>query len=872
MPHRFLAVFLLIATPGCLEFSDDLLSPSADPDNPFLSDPFFLDTLLEWQGNRHDTLGSTGERLYADQLRPGPGMLGRFGYLHHSEEQEALQDLFRLTFTAASGQIEPVGLRETWRPSYHETGFNLLDVEVVEKKFIRDDDTAVALLTFSNEGEEDRSLGVSLESSLSRRAGFRTDHMVPIDFSILANRALPAGLRIDRTEQFLILGGIPFVPIDPTDAGDREALGLRGRSVPPDISGLPRALEIPINRKVRRLHFLGQIGEALTELPAGTRVGRYVVYYETGPALARDLLYQVNCASSGRTEPLTDATGHDGLFVYTIAVNPSRAVRFVRFESSEAGFAPALVALTAERADRLDGSGSLTGSFERYGVSVTSTLIGELRDQNNGLSRMRVRHWNRADHSLEGTFVVPAGSSVELRIAAGLAGDLSEAHQRTSSALAVPDPLSEHRSAYHRWFEANCPRFASGDDYLDKLWWYRWFVVRHNLARPAAGNLADSVFYEGKHGNWYPRLISFASPHIIAETRWLADPAYARNQILAHLENAAEDGLIQSATTDWKGGFYNHWIAKAALDLDQAHPDLDFLKRITPALDRDLAATLSRYDADGDFLPAAPDLYATGMEYQPSSFYFDDFDNTRPPVRLERPDFCAYVYGSARAIETMYRRLGRSDDGDRLASLAENIQQAALDRLWNPAEELFLSIREEDDKPAISPEVVAFYPWFTGLVPDQFDYARSFNHLLATDRFRTPVPFASTSQEVPVFSASIENWPGPGGHVEHCMWNGPVWPHANSVVAMAMGETLLNHRQHDLRPDDLKEFLEAYAMLHFEDGDLARPIIRETADAVTGAQWGCPDYFHSTWIDLVCRYHDLVGWPSPTPPPEAVTE
>ena len=111
-----------------------------------------------------------------------------------------------------------------------------------------------------------------------------------------------------------------------------------------------------------------------------------------------------------------------------------------------------------------------------------------------------------------------------------------------------------------------------------------------------------------------------------------------------------------------------------------------------------------------------------------------------------------------------------------------------------------------------------------------------------------------------------QSWPGAGGRTEHCMWNGPVWPHANSIIAGAMGQVLLGHENHDLRPADFKRFLESYALLHFEDGDLARPMIRETADAETGKQWGCPDYFHSTWIDLVFRYHRLVGWPTPEMP------
>ena len=91
-------------------------------------------------------------------------------------------------------------------------------------------------------------------------------------------------------------------------------------------------------------------------------------------------------------------------------------------------------------------------------------------------------------------------------------------------------------------------------------------------------------------------------------------------------------------------------------------------------------------------------------------------------------------------------------------------------------------------------------------------------------------------------------------------------PSANSTVAHALGELLLEKEHHDLRPGDLEDFLKKYARSHFEQGDLSRPMVRESVDALTGKQSGCPDHLGSSWIDLVFRYHELLGWPEPTMP------
>src|SRR5690606_31060352 len=52
----------------------------------------------------------------------------------------------------------------------------------------------------------------------------------------------------------------------------------------------------------------------------------------------------------------------------------------------------------------------------------------------------------------------------------------------------------------------------------------------------------------------------------------------------------------------------------------------------------------------------------------------------------------------------------------------------------------------------------------------------------------------------------------------------------------------------------LGELLDRFARFHCEDGDPGKLLLREYGDGETGVNWGCPDYMHSTWCDLVIRH------------------
>ncbi|HSW44118.1 MAG TPA: hypothetical protein VLM89_00935 [Phycisphaerae bacterium] len=450
---------------------------------------------------------------------------------------------------------------------------------------------------------------------------------------------------------------------------------------------------------------------------------------------------------------------------------------------------------------------------------------------------------------------VQTGRHIQVRVAAGMAEQVGVAHERALAWLQRPDPLVDHARQYQQWFDENCPVFECDDPFLVKCWWYRMFVMRHCLSRSQTGNLPHAYFFEGAHEGHFPRLIAFSSPHIIAEARWLRNGDYAWGQVLNHVRNPDDKHrYFISARVDEKGGDYNNWITAAAWDLYTVHPRKDRLKAAVPAMAADVRGTMEFYDADRDFLPVPRNHWTTGMEFQPAFFFFNDYDNTKPDARLERPDFAAYVYANARAVASACLELGQQEEGRLFVELADRIRQATLAKLWDDQDGFFYAVRENDDAMARVREVVGFYPFAFGLVPDEPRYTGALKYLVDPAEFWTTFPPTTVSKKCPAYTPKPEHWPAAGGRTHGCMWNGPTWPHATSVAINAAGAAVREYRQDKIKADDFWEMLERYTRLHFTQGELRKPLLREYNHGETGEATGCPDYFHSTYCDLIVRH------------------
>jgi len=343
------------------------------------------------------------------------------------------------------------------------------------------------------------------------------------------------------------------------------------------------------------------------------------------------------------------------------------------------------------------------------------------------------------------------------------------------------DLFAHHLAAYRKWFDDFAPRFDCSDPLLEKLWHYRWFLARHCMLRPEGPPLTAPVFCEGMHGARLTAVTAFSTPHILAEVRWLRDKRFAAGQLRAFLRTMDASGLFKDVRIGWTGGrTYSHWIPAAAIDAYRVNGDRQFLMEVLYLIARNVDGTLAAFDEDGDGLPAARNQFETGMEWQPSFFFFNGYDNEAPEARLERPDLASYIYASCTALAEGFALIGDKEREERYGRLAGKVRSAALDVLWDDEDGFFYAARADDGIRARCREAAGFFPFAMGLSPMCAPYTRAFEYLVDRDEFWTPFPPASCARSVPVFSAAGGEWPGPGGRTTDRMWNGPTWPHTRA--------------------------------------------------------------------------------------------
>jgi hypothetical protein len=431
------------------------------------------------------------------------------------------------------------------------------------------------------------------------------------------------------------------------------------------------------------------------------------------------------------------------------------------------------------------------------------------------------------------------------------------------------DSLVAQVERYQSWFDANLAYFACSDPWVEKLYYHRAYVLHKNMLDPRLGRMKWPTQSEGRwRSTWYPNVISYGAAHQIREARWLREAKYWQGHLRTWAENEKPDGVYPSHVTPGgpSGGQYTDWITSAAWDGHLVQPDLEFLAEIVAPLAANVRGWQKTCDPDGDGLLAVDSHWWTGMEYQPSFFAFSnyrvsaDFSEPARPENLDRVDLTAYNYGNAIAVARIYRRLGKEREAHEFDDLAQKIAGAVLKKMWRPDKRYFYSLRSRDGAVADVKEVIGVYPFYFGMIPTGQGYEPAWEAILDPKQFWTKWPVASASRQCPAYSQT--NWPG-DGRAAGCMWNGPTWPHANSIVMTAMARSLRAARDHDdksspLSRDNLWQLFDSFTKAQFRDQDLKYPWTGEFYNGETG-RWKTAerDYNHSTWLDILIP--DLIG-------------
>jgi Mannosylglycerate hydrolase MGH1-like glycoside hydrolase domain/NedA-like, galactose-binding domain len=431
------------------------------------------------------------------------------------------------------------------------------------------------------------------------------------------------------------------------------------------------------------------------------------------------------------------------------------------------------------------------------------------------------------------------------------------------------DLLATQIKDHQSWFDSNLAYFDCSDPFIRKMYYHRAYVLRKNMLDPKLGRMQWPTQSEGRwRSTWYPNVISYGAAHQVREARWLRDPAYWQGHLRTWAENEKSGGVYPSHVlpSGPAGGQYTDWITSTAWEGQLVHPDARFLAAVVDKLAANVRGWQKEYDPDGDGLLLVDSHWWTGMEYQPSFFFFSNFKVSRDfgqpaaQVSLERVDLTAYNYGNAVAVARIYRKLGHPEKADEFDRLAGRIRSAVLAKMWRPEDRFFFSLRASDKAVAGVKEVIGVYPFYFGMVPSGEGYESAWSSIIDPEQFWTKWPVASASRECPAFSQ--KNWPN-DGRAAGCMWNGPTWPHANSLVMTAMARTLRATRDHKVASSPLKrehlwELFTSFTKAQFRKQDLLYPWTGEFYNGDTG-EWKTAerDYNHSTWLDVLIP--DMLG-------------
>ena len=460
--------------------------------------------------------------------------------------------------------------------------------------------------------------------------------------------------------------------------------------------------------------------------------------------------------------------------------------------------------------------------------------------------------------------------------------DLQDAEQKINKYMECDDALALQISEYQNWFD-HVPVFECSDDLFNKTWAYRWFILRHNLARPGIGFLKDYVFYEGRGHkmtktpwapkNWeFSKLIPFSVPLHILESRWYPNTEYTKGTINSLLKSQSEDGRFHYVMTHYnESGFYYNFSAWAMWQFYLVHPDKEFLKFVIGSFHKQVSGWEQKFGSeDNPLITVTGNGGSTGKEFQPGYWYFNDFKLTPESdvyikdklndtaVPLKRVDASIYHYLNLMGVASMYRELGNLGLADDFYSKADLLAQSIMNNMWDEDTAFFYDLHANDGRKAYVKNIVGFYPFYAKIAKEK--HLEMWDHLFNTGEFWTFNPFPSTSADCPVYSAE-------GGWRDiqlnrtffikgrmGCVWNGPTWPYTNSMAIDAFANAV---RMNSYKPDWRDKFQQAlvkFCLLHYKNHDLKHPGIVEHYNSQTGEPLSDEiDYNHSYLIDIFIK-------------------
>lgn len=346
------------------------------------------------------------------------------------------------------------------------------------------------------------------------------------------------------------------------------------------------------------------------------------------------------------------------------------------------------------------------------------------------------------------------------------------------------------------WMSQEVPCFECSDKTIEEIYYFRWWLFRKHIKQTEEGRIITEFLADVPWSGAY-NSINCASGHHLSEARWMKK----------------DRGLSKEYINFWFRGSgdeysYSSWIIHTVYELAMVMEDknaavqyLDEFIRFYHRVENTNFTSYGLFWSDDDRDAMERSISGKGL----------------------RPTLNSYMYANALAIAKISEWAGKAEIKKIFQSKAEKLKQKILSMLWDERAQFFkvIPLDTKDSRLASADfadipkehnirEAIGYIPWDMGIPDSSYDGAWRF--LMDGRYFSTP--FGPTTAE-----KTHSGYMKPTDH--ECLWNGPVWPFANTQILNSMIRVLQNGESKNINKNDFMTLMKAYAGSHYrirEDG------------------------------------------------------
>lgn len=349
--------------------------------------------------------------------------------------------------------------------------------------------------------------------------------------------------------------------------------------------------------------------------------------------------------------------------------------------------------------------------------------------------------------------------------------------------------FATHVRAYNLWWAQNVPYIDVPEPAIKKEIYYRWWLMRFNHFD---GDIPGQTYQfptsvEGALG--YNNAIALTQPMHIDDLKYLRNPIYAYGDWLS-VGQISKNGRFLDNPGDpanWSNS-YTQYIAEAAWRSYQIHGGQTAIAgNLARYAEGDVKGQLAFYDHDRNNIIEYDWGALTGNDADAVSFHWRS-------GWLDRTEG-AYQYSGALAAAQAYEAIGNTAKANEMRTIATNIQNAIVNILWDPSDQLLKHRHVATNSLDPWKEINNYYPYAVGLMPNTATYRQALR--LFDSPAEYPIFPFYTANQVDKAEAAAAGFPGTNN-----------FSTINSTVQFRLYSSVLrNYPNQWMSPTDYKKLL-----------------------------------------------------------------